>query len=510
MITQKDIIYFILTDRFFDGNEANNFDVDASNPNAYHGGDFEGIIKRIPYFKKLGITALWVSPIFENTCMPEFNSWGYHGYWPLNFEKVDAHLYALQDGVPEGSLNYFKQLVDELHKNDIKVILDMVTNHLGYNHPVLSEAAASAESGGETPIKREWLNEEGDNSEQKMRLMGLPDLNHGDIEVSDYFVNVILNIIEQTGVDAIRFDAVKNVESILWQHLKTYVKGKYPHVTFIGEVLDFDVAKTSEYQNYFDFDAVFDFPLKKALADAVIYDGCMDQVISGSGLSNGSSGGVLNSDFKYRNHNRLVTFMDNHDMPQRFMNEAIAKYSGDKAGALKVLKLAVTCLFTLRGIPQIYYGSEIAMEGGADPDNRRDMPWNIFDRNMEPSEEHPIEREAFFHFLKLIGLRKENEALLYGPVITLYSDCFIFVYMRIFKDNVAIVAIHNGQDGMSGPVAVDLGNNTNVTPRIKQLLEGKEMKDSIGDSPDIAVRDGRIEMKLDRKTGAVYIWGGNK
>jgi alpha-amylase len=115
MLTQDDIIYFVVTDRFANGDHDNDADVDPSNPHGYHGGDFMGIVERIPYLQNLGVTALWITPVFEQIHLPEYGKWGYHGYWPLDFEKVDPHLYRPKPGIPTGSKRYLKDLVDQLH-----------------------------------------------------------------------------------------------------------------------------------------------------------------------------------------------------------------------------------------------------------------------------------------------------------------------------------------------------------------------------------------------------------
>ena len=135
MITQSDIIYFLLTDRFRDGDPKNNFDANGENPRAYHGGDFKGIVEKIPYLKNLGVNVVWITPVYVNIHLPEEDSWGYHGYWTLDFEKVDDHWYSPSKDLPNGSKEYLRELVGILHRNDLKLILDVVVNHTGYNHP---------------------------------------------------------------------------------------------------------------------------------------------------------------------------------------------------------------------------------------------------------------------------------------------------------------------------------------------------------------------------------------
>jgi alpha-amylase len=260
MITQKDIIYFIVTDRFFSGNKQNDLAVEKDDPAKYHGGDFEGIIKKLPYLKELGITALWITPVYLSIGTYG-QSHGYHGYWALDFEKVDPHLYTLQPDIPNDGKKYLKQLVDKLHKHNLKLILDMVVNHTGYHTLAYKEYA-------DKKIKPEWFNRNGQD-EIKSELAGLPDINLDIPDAVDYFVNNIVDWIEETGIDAIRMDTVKHVEDTFWYYFKSYVKGRYPHITLIGEVLEpRDVYKIAHYQQLHDFDSLLDFPFTTALKDS--------------------------------------------------------------------------------------------------------------------------------------------------------------------------------------------------------------------------------------------------
>ena len=134
-ITQQDIIYFILTDRFYaKGSSVCKKGLDKDDPQAYHGGNFDGIVEKIPYLKSLGISTLWISPVYWQIESRVRNRWAYHGYWTLDFNTVDPHLYS-HEKYEQGSKKYLKDLVDILHDNDIKLILDVVVNHAGYLHP---------------------------------------------------------------------------------------------------------------------------------------------------------------------------------------------------------------------------------------------------------------------------------------------------------------------------------------------------------------------------------------
>ncbi|MBF0329269.1 MAG: hypothetical protein HQL10_08920 [Nitrospirae bacterium] len=497
MLTQGDIIYFVITDRFCDGDPSNNFDVDKSNPNAYHGGDFAGIIKRIPYLKKLGITALWITPVYINIHLENRGMWGYHGYWPLDFEKIDPHLYSKQDGVPDGSKIYLKQLVDALHENGIKVVLDMVVNHTGYNHPGLK-------SGPDTPVRPYWYNQACLESVEEGRLMGLPDLDQDNIDVVDYFINTIIDWIQETGIDCIRMDTAKHVEKAFWYHFKTYVKGKHSNVSLLGEVLEWDIDRISEFQKYYAFDFLFDFPLQQAMTEVFINDKSL-VTFAYPHLSSSATLGVLDKDTHYTNHNRLVTLLDNHDLPKRFISTAMDHFNGDRAYAAKIYKLSMSFMMTTRGVPQIFYGNEIALEGHEDPDNRRDMPWHLFDESFELKQEYPIERDIFNHTKRLIEIRRANECLSYGSLITLYVDSFIYAYLREFRGNVVITVINNGHQPMKVPLTIAIDTHSEIAPRIKGLMKDKTLINLFDTSDSrIQITGGAFSIKLEGKTAGIY------
>ena len=473
MLTQDDIIYFIITDRFFDGDTENNFDLESANPNGYHGGDFQGIIDRIPYLQNLGITALWITPVFENSHLSLHGSWGYHGYWPLDFEKIDPHLYSPKPGVPAGSKRYLKELVDQLHAVGIKVILDMVVNHTAYDHPALKGDPS-------TPIKPHWFNapksvhEAGDIGSW---VSGLPDLNQEIPEVADYFVRVIADWIEETGVDCIRMDTAKHVEGIFWHYYKTVIRGKFPNVTLLGEVLDYNIDTISHFQQHFAFDSLFDFPLQKGIEDVLIFGAPFTQIAAPYSSLIEPGTGILDRDTTYTNHNKLVTLLDNHDLRARFFTTALEHGGGNRDWAIATTKLALTLMMTTRGIPQIYYGTELALEGGHDPDNRRDMPWHVVPDGLEPSSDFPEAQTLFQHLRQLIGLRKSSPALKYGSQLTLYVDERTYVYIREYRDEWVIVAINSSDEDMEKPLSISFAENSILPPRLKEQMASQQFVD---------------------------------
>ncbi|MBS0001001.1 MAG: hypothetical protein KFF73_18605, partial [Cyclobacteriaceae bacterium] len=493
MINSSDIIYFTLTDRFFDGNSTNNQGVNLNNPTAFHGGDFDGLIKKISYFKKLGITALWITPVYLNI-HDLGESAGYHGYWTIDFEKIDPHLYTPVPGRENGSKEFLKDLVDTFHEEGIKIILDMVVNHTGYH------TASYLNYPGKVFEERHFNRGEGT---VEGELSGLPDLDHDQMDVADYFIQNILGWIEETGIDGIRMDTVKHVEDKFWYLYKSQVRTKHPDVTLIGEVLDFNAEFISRYQREHDFNAVFDFPLCGALKGSFIHGRPMTDIAKPR-IHPAEPQGVLDNDQVYTNANRLITLLDNHDLDKRIMSEILdAVGHWDKELAGKILKLMLTFLMTSRGIPQIYYGTEIGMTGYKDPDNRKDMPWSLFDVNDMPVTVH--EKNIFEHMVRVIKIKKNNPAISFGYLFTLYVDTFIYAFLRELQGNVVIVVMNNGREGMPVPLKIEVHKNSNIPARIKNIIaDGTTLMSQFTGLENIAIESGGFRVKLPGKTAGVY------
>jgi alpha-amylase len=322
--------------------------------------------------------------------------------------------------------------------------------------------------------------------------------------VVDYFVNNIIEWIELAGIDAIRMDTVKHVEDTFWYHFKSYVKGKHRDITLIGEVLEWNIDSISRYQKEHDFDTLFDFPLCQAVKNTFIHNQSMT-TIARPRLSQYEPRGILDNDKFYTNANRLVTLLDNHDLSKRFTSEILDRWGHwDRLRANKILKLSLSFLFTIRGIPQIYYGTEIGMEGYADPDNRRDMRWGIFGHDLIPLEQYRYERDVFDHTKRLIEIRRRNEALRYGYLFTLFADYFVYCYMREFKGNTIIVAINNGFEKMPSPVTVEISKNANIPQRIKNNLTDKTFINLFNSSDMVPVENGSLKIHVPGKEAKIY------
>jgi alpha-amylase len=461
-ITQDDIIYFVVTDRFFGANKQ------SANPSdtRIHGGTLDGIIAKLDYLLELGVTAVWVTPVYENIA-GNGGSEPYHYYWPQNFEQIDPRLLdgtRLPNAVDRST---FGKFVEACEARDMKVVLDMVVNHAGY--------------GAQGQFEPGWFNV-GGSGDVEGELAGLPDFDHDNPKVLDYFINNIEDWIATGKVTNIRMDTVKHVEPKFWHYFKSQIRGEYPDVCLIGEVLfegKDDVEKLLQYQNYHDFDSIFDFPLCTALRSTLIYDDSLRYWLARPRLHEAEPLGVLDDDNPlkggYRNANRLVTLLDNHDLERRIMSHARTKHPGDGAGldwAIRVTKLCLGALFTMRGIPQLYYGTEVGLEGwkaGDDRDLRRDFPWDVIDGNHHPKSQCHKEHEIYEWTRDLIHLRKGSEALKYGATITLWSDDLVYAFLRIATDDVVLVIINNGYTGMPTPIRLNLNPGV-VPPRVIDMI----------------------------------------
>lgn len=484
MITQDDVIYMIVTDRFADGDPENNAHVNRGAPKARHGGDLRGIIQRMPYLQALGVTTLWITPVYLNPAR------SYHGYHPLDFEKVDPHLCSPELG-PVGSREVVRRFIEIAHEHGLKVMLDLVVNHTAKTHRWLKE-------------RPEWFNQNPTDPNHwdpyKWWVWGLPDLDHGNVDVNAYFIRNVLDWIAATGPDGVRLDAARWVESQFWDAFKLFAKGFYPEVTLLSEVWSEHTHEVAPYQTHYGFDSVFDFPLWEAAMAVFARDDSFTRIACAE-LDPQETPGILNRDHAYRNAYQLVTFLENHDTA-RFYHTAGAKRSPEEA--LARTRLALTFLLTTRGIPQLYYGSELALLGGADPDNRRDMPWEVVGPAPDflPTEEPA--RTLFQLTQQLIRLRRSSLALWYGFLNTLYVTPTFYAYARMLPGEVCIVALNNGREPVQ--VRLPLRSNPRMPALVRDhLTEGLLFTDALCSTRQTRIREGHLEVQLPARTGALFM-----
>ncbi|MGJ7034395.1 alpha-amylase family glycosyl hydrolase [Anoxybacillus eryuanensis] len=441
---QDERVYFIMVDRFNNGNPKNDYEVNVHDPKAYHGGDLQGIIDKLDYIKEMGFTAIWLTPIFAN------EKGGYHGYWIEDFYKVEEHF---------GTLDDFKRLVKEAHKRDMKVILDFVVNHTGYNHPWLND-----------PAKKDWFHEKKDifnwANQQEVEngwLFGLPDLAQENPEVKAYLLDVAKWWIQETDIDGYRLDTVKHVPKWFWDEFSKEVKSVKQDFFLLGEVWHDDPRYVAEYGKH-GIDALIDFPFYKE-ASAIFSN--VDQSLEP--LYNVWKRNEAFYDRPYL----LGTFLDNHDTV-RFTRLALQ----NRINPVTRLKLGLTYLFSAPGIPIMYYGTEIALDGGEDPDNRRLMNFRT-------------DKELIDYVTKLGELREKLPSLRRGDFELLYEKDGMALFKRTYENETTVIAI----------------NNTSKTQKVTlddELEQGKELRGLLaGDL--VRSKNEKYDIILDRETAEIYV-----
>jgi alpha-amylase len=486
MITQDDVIYMIVTDRFEDGDPANNGVVDRSDLDQRHGGDLLGIVNRMPYLRDLGVTALWITPVYRNP------AYAYHGYHPLDFEAVDDHLCSPQLG-PRGSQAVVGRFVEIAHEHGLKVMLDLVVTHTAPGHPWLEKHP-------------DWFNRSGDTERiEKMWWAGLPSLNQDKIDVNLYFIQNVIGWINASAADGIRIDAARHAEKQFWSVFKLFAHGLHPDITLVGEVWDHEVGQVAPYQTAYGFDSMFDYPLYHAIVDVFIHDWEFSRIARAE-LGDWEPQGILNQDLAYRNAYQLVTFLDNHDTPRFFH---LAGGEERPAEAMVRTKLALVFLLTTRGIPQLYYGGELAMDGGLHPDNRRDMAWKLIERpdlDTAPASLRSCARRAheMYEFTQhLVHVRRASMALRYGLLFTLYVTPTLYAYARTYLDDTAVVVLNNAWDPVDFPLPLHTNPRLPALSR-EHLSNGQALVNDLNTGERLQVKDGHLHIRLAGKTAAIY------
>jgi neopullulanase len=428
-ITQDDVIYLVMPDRFADGDLSNDQPAgaapgtyDRSSPKAYHGGDLKGVEQHLSYLKDLGVTTLWLNPITDNSDATS----DYHGYHAVDLYKVEDHF---------GTMQEFQSLVRAAHQQGMKMLLDMVPNHVGPKHPWATSRPAPGWLHGtaENHINTDYdfppvADPHAVPSGYRSALDGwfanaLPDLAQENPLVAQYLLQNALWWIESSGVDGFRIDTFPYVPRSFWSYYLTGIRNVYPNFFAVGEVYNFDPVVVSYFAGgQTGFDGVdthlptpFDFPLNSAIRDVVNHGASAKKIED-----------VLRQDRLYPHPENLVTFIGNHDM-KRFITDA--------GGSTQKLNLALSLLVTLRGIPQLYYGDELGMSGGDDPDNRHDFPGGFpgdTQNAFTPEGRTQQEQGVFQHIQALLKARREHAALRNGKLYTLFSDDQTLAYVREF------------------------------------------------------------------------------
>ncbi|WP_391209424.1 alpha-amylase family glycosyl hydrolase [Psychrobacillus sp. L4] len=430
---QDEVIYSIMVDRFNNGDVNNDKDTNPNDPKTYHGGDFKGITEKLDYLKDMGFTSIWLTPIFENM------ENGYHGYWIKDFYKTNEHF---------GTIEEFKTLVKEAHNRDMKVILDFVVNHVGPGHEWLSD-----------PTKEEWFHEKKPisnwNDQEEVEngwLYDLPDLNQDNPDTRKYLLDAAKWWIKETDIDGYRLDTVKHVPKEFWTDFSVAVKSEKDSFYLLGEVWHDNPNVVIGYQDT-GIDGFMDFSQNDSLRTAFEKS---DKSL-GWLFSNAARNEKL-----YHRPELLGQFLDNHDMV-RFANLSIK----NKQDPVTRWKQGLSYLYTTPGIPIIYYGTEIAMSGGEDPDNRKFMNFNA-DKDL-------------IHFITKLGaIRQQLLSLTRGDMELLYEEAGMAIFKRTYRDETVVVAINNTSEMQKVVLEVKFEKNKELRGLIGgELINSKGNKYSI-------------------------------
>jgi len=501
-VTSDDVIYLIMPDRFADGDESNNAPADApatandrKNPRAYHGGDLRGVIDHLPYLKDLGVTALWLTPWYDNwngvnNCdKPWCPNTYYHGYHAIDY-------YAVEDRF--GDLATLRELVEKAHALGLKIIQDQVANHVGSRHPWLIDPPRDnwfhgtlAQHAVNKFRNSVLLSPHANEDEFRNTLDGwfsddLPDMNQEEPEVARYEIQNALWWIGVTGLDAIRQDTIQYMPRSFIRDLSNALHRQYPRMWMVGEVFERDAAQTAFFiggHTGWDgvgtkLDSVFDFALWNtsllAFTNRVPMRALRDQ---------------LKYDALYPDPSRITTLANNHDTV-RFMSLDGATLEG------AMMHIAFT--LSVRGIPQLYYGEEIAMEGKEDPDNRRDFPGGFPGdaRNaFTPEGRKPKEQKMYEWTRNWIRLRAEHSAIRQGHLIDLFYDDDAYVFARQDGPETVIIAINR----------TEKEKKVTMPASAIGLKDGAQMSALIGTSGGSRVANGSATLTLAKSSASALV-----
>lgn len=477
--TSEDVLYLIMPDRFASGNPENDVvdgmrekKIDRADSFARHGGDIQGISNHLDYIADLGVTAIWLNPTQEN----DMESGSYHGYAITDYYQIDRRF---------GSNEDFCALVEKAHERNLKVVMDMIFNHCGSENYLFKDKPS-----------KEWFNYHSNYVqtsfktasvmdihasafEKKIATDGwftsvMPDFNQRNRHVARYLIQSSIWWIEYAGINGIRQDTHPYADFDFMSQWCKEVLDEYPYFNIVGETW----LNSNVLVSYWQKDSKLAAPLNSNLPTVMDFplQALMNQAFD---EETGEWGGGLyklydyqTQDLVYANPMNLLTFLDNHDTSRFAQTDEMAKN-------LKRYKQAMVFLLTTRGIPQIYYGTEILMtgdKGKGDGDLRKDFPggWQGDTRNcFAKNGRTALENEAFEFTRQLLNWRKGNQVIGKGSLKHYSIQNGVYVYQREFNGK-SVVIIMNGTDDSK---ELDLAPYQEILPRENALdvLTGKNV-----------------------------------
>ena len=462
----SDVLYLITPDRFANGNlendNWNNVSVNRKSPNARHGGDIAGIAARLDYLKDLGISTVWLNPIQENN----MRGGSYHGYAITDFYKIDPRF---------GSNEEFKELTKTTHQKGMKMVMDMVFNHCGSSHWWMEDL----------PFKN-WINNDGvflQTNHATVSIMdvhaapsdrnnflngwftrGMPDLNQTNAHLATYLIQNSIWWIEYAQIDGIRQDTYSYMDFDFLARWNKEVNEEYPNFTIVGETWYKKSTSSAWWQAKSMLskkNPALEMPMDFSLT--FIAQNAFDSKSNNNYLSDIYED--IAQDFLYPNPYHVLTFLDNHDL---------SRFRKNDETNLDRYKQGLAFLLTTRGIPQLFYGTEVLMTGTKEEGDgklRKDFPggWQTDTTNQfTETGRTAMQNEAWDFLKKLLHWRQKNEAVTKGSMIHYTPIDGIYVYARI-KDNHRVLVILNGTNKVQN---LNMDRFTDVT---KGYTKGKDV-----------------------------------
>jgi len=473
---RQETIYFIVVDRFYDGDPNNSegpnpelYDPQQQDWGKYWGGDLQGVIDKLDYLKNLGVTAIWLTPLFEQIEDLFCETAAVHGYWTSDFKRLNPRFIG-KDENP--SLNKtqdtcnttFDRLIEELHSRNMKLILDIVCNHSnpdisGKKGILYDDGVKIADFNND---EKNWYHHYGEvtNWEDEWQVMncelsGLATFNENNIEYRNYIKSAIKQWLDR-GVDALRVDTVKHMPIWFWQEFHADIKTYRPDAFIFGEWIysSPEQDQSVEFANESGM-SILDFGLCVAIRRAL---GAFEE--EGFYLVQD----VLNLDHRYYSSTELITFIDNHDM-HRFQT-----INPDP----EILRMAIALIMTSRGIPCIYYGTEQFLHNDTNGDGN---PYGNNDPYNRPMMENWDTDSPLYREIRLLsGLRRLNPAVSLGSQWQKYITPDVYCYVRRYRDSFLFVAMNRGETVTIEEVETELkdGEHTDVMSKNKyEVKDGK-------------------------------------
>lgn len=451
----SDVLYLIMPDRFANGDPSNDqipmrmpYKVDRNHHSARHGGDLKGISDRLDYLSDLGVTAIWLNPVLEN----DMEGGSYHGYATTDYYRVDPRF---------GTNEEYANLIADAHSRGMKVVMDMIFNHCGSDHPWVKDVPSTdwfnnlGEYVQTSHMKEMYFDPYASEYDKSKMVDGwfvptMPDLNQRNRHVAKYLIQNSIWWIEYSGVDGIRQDTYPYADYDMMVDWIEAVEKEYPQYNIVGEAWLNNPIGTSFWQrnspinpNNTKLKSVMDFRFM-GLSHSAFFEE--------TGEWNGGLHGIydhMTYDFIYPDIYNVLRFLDNHDT-DRFLKE----YPSDLAG----WKQGITFLLTMPGTPQIYYGTELLMNGNksrSDGDIRLDVPggWPGDKTDHFTAEGRDrLQNEAFDFMKKLLHWRQGNDVIAYGDMKHYVLQKGVYVYERYLGDESVLIFMN----GTSKQVEINL------------------------------------------------------